>query len=492
MLRCTAVAQRDEQVAQLGALLGAQAGEDGVLGVSLCLGGALEVALTRGGERDDVTAAVGGVAVAREEPVRFERVEQRHEDARVGGHGLAQLALTHRPVVVQQPEQLELPRHEVVRGVGVAQATHRVLAQKREKEPGARTALFKHAGDMGGRFRSHAHNVAVPIVDLAILLREHLLKPTREKHMKAITLNEAGRPPAARDDLPTPTPGPRDVLIRVQASSANPVDNSIAAGTLAGMGVEHEYPVILDRDYAGVVEEVGDQVIDYAAGDEVFGFLLHANPTVRDGSWAELITVSDDASIARRPAGIDVVTAGAAPLAAITAVSAIDALDLSEGDTVLIVGATGGVGSLAVQLAARAGATIVAPALQEDEQYLRDLGVTEVVPREGDVAAAVRERFPDGVDALLDLVNYTPGSYDAALKDGARIASPTGAAGEGPGRTMVVAQPTTGNLGRVAQLLDSGALEVPVQDTYPLDRATEALQALGASHTRGKRVIRVS
>jgi NADPH:quinone reductase len=310
--------------------------------------------------------------------------------------------------------------------------------------------------------------------------------------MKAITLNEAGTPPAARDDLPTPTPGPREVLIRVQASSANPVDNSIAAGMLAGMGVEHEYPVILGRDYAGVVERVGDDVTEYAAGDEVFGFLPHANPTVRDGSWAELITVSDDASIARRPANVAVATAGAAPLAAITALTAIDALDLSEGDTALIVGATGGVGSLAVQLAAHAGATIVAPALPEDKEYLRDLGVTEFVPREGDVAAAVRERFPDGVDALLDLVNYAPGTYDAALKDGARVASPTGAAGEGPGRTMVIAQPTTGNLDRVAQLLDAGALKVPVQDTFPLDRATEALQALGTSHTQGKRAIRVS
>jgi NADPH2:quinone reductase len=310
--------------------------------------------------------------------------------------------------------------------------------------------------------------------------------------MKAITLSEAGAPPAATDDLPTPTPGRGEVLVRVQASSVNPVDNSIAAGMLAGMGVEHEYPVTLGRDYAGFVEQIGDDVTDYAPGDEVFGFLLHANPTVRDGSWAELITVSTDASIARRPTNVDVASAGAAPLAAITAVTAIDALDLSESDTVLIVGATGGVGSLAVQLAARAGATIVAPALPEDEQYLRNLGVTEVVSREADVAAAVRERFHHGVDALLDLVNYTPGTYDAALQDGARVASPTGAAGEGPGRTMVMAAPTRENLDRVAQLLDNGTVKVPVQGTYPLERATEALKALATSHTQGKLAIRIA
>ena len=310
--------------------------------------------------------------------------------------------------------------------------------------------------------------------------------------MKAITLNEAGTPPAVSDDLPTPMPGPREVLVRVQASSANPADNAIAAGMLAGMGVEHEYPVTLGRDYAGVVEQVGAEVTRYAVGDDVYGFLVHADPTVRDGSWAELITVPEDASIGRRPTSVDIATAGAAPLAAITAVTAIDALKLADGDTMLIVGATGGVGSLAVQLAAQAGATVIAPALPEDEDYLRDLGVTEILPREGDVVAAVRERFADGVDALLDLVNYAPGTYDAALKDGARIASPLGAAGEGPGRTMVMAQPTTENLDRVAQLLDSGALKVPVQATYELDRAPEALQALGSSHTQGKLAIRVA
>jgi NADPH:quinone reductase len=103
---------------------------------------------------------------------------------------------------------------------------------------------------------------------------------------------------------------------------------------------------------------------------------------------------------------------------------------------------------------------------------------------------SLRERFPDGVDALLDLVNYTPGTYDPALKEGARVASPTGAAGVG-GRTMVMAAPTKENLDR-AQLLDSGAVKVPVQGSYPLERATEALQALATSHTQGKLAIRIA
>jgi NADPH:quinone reductase-like Zn-dependent oxidoreductase len=309
--------------------------------------------------------------------------------------------------------------------------------------------------------------------------------------MRAITLNGPHTQPAAREDLPAPSPTDNEVLVRVHASSVNPVDGSIAAGLLAQMGVEYEYPVTLGRDYAGTVEQTGAAVSGFKAGDQVFGFLLHANPTARDGAWAELITVSEEVSIAPVPDGVELATAGAAPLAGIAAVTAVDALDLSDGDVLLVAGATGGVGSLAVQLAAKAGATIVAPALPEDEEFLRGLGVSEIVPRDGDVAAAVRERFPDGVDALLDLVNYAPGTYDAALKDGARIASPTGAAGEGPGRTMVMAAPTAENLQRPGVLLADGTLRVPVQGTYPLPQAPDALAALTGQHTQGKITIDV-
>src|SRR5215211_1694925 len=293
--------------------------------------------------------------------------------------------------------------------------------------------------------------------------------------MRAITIDAPDATPALHEDLPHPTPADNEVLVRVHASSANPVDNSIAAGTLAGMGVEHDYPVTLGRDYAGVVEQVGDRVSGHAVGDEVFGFLLHANPAVHDGSWADYVVVTEELSIALAPDGVDLATAGAAPLAGITAVTAVDSLDLSKGDVVLIAGATGGVGSFAVQLASRAGATVVAPALAEDEEYLRGLGVSEVLPREGDVVAAVRERYPDGVDALLDLVNYTPGTYDAALKDGAPVASPTGAAGEAPGRTMVMAQPTTANLDR-SRSCSTRALSrcpsgIPIRSTAPPRRS---------------------
>src|SRR5829696_5206762 len=313
----------------------------------------------------------------------------------------------------------------------------------------------------------------------------------RRQRMRAITLNEPDTQPAAREDLPAPTPTDNEVLVRVHGSSVNPVDGSIAAGLLSSMGVEHEYPVTLGRDYVGTVAQTGAAVSGFKAGDQVFGFLLHANPTVRDGAWAELITVTEDLSIGPVPDGVDLATAGAAPLAGITALTLVDALELSEGDVLLIAGATGGVGSLTVQLAARAGARVIAPALPEDEAFLRELGVSEVLPRDGDVVELVRERHPDGVEALLDLVNYTPGAYDNTLKPGARVASSTGAAGEGPGRTNVMAAPSRENLERLGMLLAEGTLRIPGQATYELAQAPDALAALTGEHTQGKLAIRV-
>ena len=142
----------------------------------------------------------------------------------------------------------------------------------------------------------------------------------------------------------------------MRGSSVNPVDNGIAAGLMKDM-VPHEFPVTLGPDFAGVVEQVGADVTAVSAGDEVIGFVPAMGPTVHAGSKAGSIVVPE-AGLTRTPDGVDAVTAGAASLAAVTAAMCVDALDLSPGDTVLIVGATGGVGSGAAQLAAAAGATV--------------------------------------------------------------------------------------------------------------------------------------
>jgi NADPH2:quinone reductase len=309
--------------------------------------------------------------------------------------------------------------------------------------------------------------------------------------MRAFTLDSFDTSPGLREDLPAPEVGDDQLLVRVQASSVNPVDAFIAAGILKGMA-EHTFPVVLGRDYAGVVEQVGPAVTGYAPGDEIYGWLLHANPTVHKGSWAELIAVPQGGSVARRPATVDVAQAGAAPLAALTALAASDALELGAGATVLVVGASGGVGSFAVQLAAHAGATVLAPGLAEDQDYLRGLGAAEVLDRNADIVAAVRERYPEGVDALLDLVSQSPdqlNAYAAVVGDGGRIASSVGAAGQGPGRTNVSALPGRENLERLAELLADGTLSVPIQASYPLVQADQALKALPSQHTQGKLAI---
>jgi NADPH:quinone reductase len=312
--------------------------------------------------------------------------------------------------------------------------------------------------------------------------------------MKAFTLDSLDAPPSFRHDLPAPAPNDDQVLVRVHASSVNPADAAVVAGRLSGM-LEHVFPVVVGRDFAGVVEQVGSAVTRFAPGDRVYGFLPLANPVVHDGAWAELIVAPKDNFIGPAPASVDLAAAGATPVAAITALLAADALAVSKGESVLVVGATGGVGSFAVQLLARSGATVIAPALAEDEDYLHGLGAQEVLDRNGDIVAAVRRAHPEGIDAVLDLVSYAPEAFDthaAVLKPGGRGASPTSAAGDGPGRTNLMAASTPENLERLARLLDAGSLTVHIQHSIDLAQAAEALTALGTTHTQGKLGIRVS
>jgi len=297
--------------------------------------------------------------------------------------------------------------------------------------------------------------------------------------MKAFTLDSFDAEPTLRDDVPEPSADENELLVRVHASSVNPVDSFVAAGALKEMA-EYEFPVTLGRDFAGVVERVGAGVSRYRVGDEVFGFLTPVNPTVHAGSWTELITIPEDNFVAAKPRGMDFAAAGAASVAGLTAIAAFDALAPVEGERVVVVGATGGVGSFFVQLAAAAGASVIAPALPDDTDHLQGLGVGELLDRNADVAAALGE----GVDVILDVVSQVPDT--SLLRDGGRLASPLNAAGDGPGRFNVMAEPTPANLQRLAELLETGTLRVPIQRSYPLGQAAEALQALQTTHTQGK------
>lgn len=308
--------------------------------------------------------------------------------------------------------------------------------------------------------------------------------------MKGVVLEDFNSEPLIREDLAEPEPGDGELIVRVQASSGNPVDNAVAGGMLRGMA-DYDFPVILGRDFAGVVERAGSGA-DFNEGDEVFGMVGAAAPNVHNGTWAELALVPGTAG--RIPSGVGLASAGAAPVAALTAMAAVDALELKEGETVLIVGAAGGVGSFATQLARRAGAHVIAPGLPEDEGFLVDLGADHVIPRDGNVADAARELESGGVAALIDTVSRTPEDlevYAAALADGGRVASPVSAAGEGPGRHNVGGSPEGGALERLGQLLEDD-LRVPIQRTYGLDEAAQALTDLAGEHTQGKLAIAVA
>jgi NADPH:quinone reductase-like Zn-dependent oxidoreductase len=304
--------------------------------------------------------------------------------------------------------------------------------------------------------------------------------------MKAFVLEDFDAEPRLRDDLPEPEPGDGELAVRVHASSVNPVDNSVVGGAMRDFA-SYEFPVIIGRDFAGVVETAGSGC-DLTEGDEIFGFVPAVEPNVQHGAWAELALVPMG-QVTATPAEVDVAAAGAAPVAALTAIAALDALELKEGATLLIVGATGGVGSFAVQLGKRAGAHVIAPGLPEDESFLADLGADHVIHRAGDIAGQTRELEADGVAALLDTVSYAPEElevYAPALAEGGRAASPTRAAGEGPGRHNVDASPE--DLPRLAEALADG-LRVPIQRSYSLEEAGAALADLAGKHTQGKLAI---
>jgi NADPH:quinone reductase len=310
--------------------------------------------------------------------------------------------------------------------------------------------------------------------------------------MKAFVLEDFDSEPRLRDDLPDPEPGEGELAVRVQASSVNPVDNAVAGGVMRDFA-DYDFPVILGRDFAGVVERA-DAGAEFTEDDEVFGFVPATAPSVRYGAWAELALVPPGHATGK-PAGVDSANAGVAPVAALTAIAAIDALELGEGDTLLIVGATGGVGSFAVQLAKQHGSHVIAPGLPEDEGFLVDLGVDHVIDREGDIVAQTRELESGGVAGLIDTVSYSNEDFEvyaAALAEGGRAASPTRAAGDGPGRHNVSGSPENGALERLVQLLGDGALRVPIQQTYPLDDAGAALADLPGKHTQGKLSISVA
>jgi NADPH:quinone reductase-like Zn-dependent oxidoreductase len=314
--------------------------------------------------------------------------------------------------------------------------------------------------------------------------------------MKAFALTAPNRP-AAVVDLPDPSLPDGAALVRVRAASVNGMDVYEASGNLAAM-MPHEYPVIVGRDFAGVVEAVGAGRTDVSVGDEVIGF-IPATPPLHAGSWAELVVAGPDVPLARKPASVSFEAAAAIPLAGVTALDAVHAVGLTQGETVVVSGATGGVGLFAVQLAAHHGARVVATAKPGDEDaHVRSLGADETVDYSRDVVQALRARFPDGVDVLIDVVSRDEAfaAISAIVRDGGRIATSVGAAdaealaARGVRATNVMASPTPEKLAELVEHVDEGTLRVQVQQTFPLADAGAATAAF-ADGKLGKLVVTV-
>ena len=312
--------------------------------------------------------------------------------------------------------------------------------------------------------------------------------------MRALHVPAAGAQPEL-GELPTPTAAEGTVLVRVKAAGLNPVDNGIAAGMMAGM-IPHEYPLVLGRDAAGVVEAVGDSVDHVSIGDEVLGHVLLA-PPIQAGTLAEY-AVLPAASVTAKPQGLDFITAAALPLAGAAAAQTVAAVDPQPGQTVLVNGAGGGVGSFAVQLLVARGVTVVATATSESTDRLRELGAHTVIDRTaGPVVDQVRAAHPDGVDALVNLApGYTPDDVPlGAVRRGGKLASTTAVpdeetlvAAEVTG-TQVMAAATSDVVAPLAEQAAAGDLKVSVSSVVPLEQAAEALGTIAAGNANGKIVV---
>jgi NADPH:quinone reductase-like Zn-dependent oxidoreductase len=306
--------------------------------------------------------------------------------------------------------------------------------------------------------------------------------------MRAVVTAEQGAKPQVTE-LPTPQPGAGDVLVKVRASSINGFDVSVAGGHVVGM-MEHRFPVVLGKDFAGTVQAVGEGVTRFQPGDQVFGVVTKAY--LGDGGFGEYVTVPQDVGIAKLPEGVDVAAAGAAGLAGTAAIDALDAAAPQAGETVLISGATGGVGTIAIQYAAAAGATVIATARAgEESEFVRGLGAHQAVDHTGDVPAQVRRVSPHGVDVIVHLAGDGPALAEL-LTDKGRIASTIGyGPDQHPAATFIMAHPASATLDRLAADLAAGRITVPVERTYPLDEVPAAFDDFSTG-TRGKIAITVA
>jgi len=285
-------------------------------------------------------------------------------------------------------------------------------------------------------------------------------------------------------EVPRPVAGPGQVVVAVRAAGINPGEAAIRNGGFAQRWPS-TFPSGQGSDFSGVVVELGSGVSDWTMGDEVLGF------THDRASQAELVG-ADAGNLARKPADLSWEQAGALHVAGTTAWAAVRALHLKPTDTLVVSGAAGGVGSLAVQLARRTGASVIGLAGKANHDWLQSMGVLPVTYGDG-AADRIREAAPNQVDACLD--TYGGGYVDLALS-----------LGVAPSRINTIIDfdavarhgvLTIGNaegssaevLAELAELVAAGELDLPIAATFPLAEVQAAFAQLEQRHTRGKIVL---
>jgi NADPH:quinone reductase-like Zn-dependent oxidoreductase len=304
---------------------------------------------------------------------------------------------------------------------------------------------------------------------------------------KAVRYDEFGGIDVLRvDEVEHPVPGDGQVLVRVKAAGINPSEAAIRNGAVAQI-FPSTFPSGQGSDLAGVIEEVGAMVGGFSPGDEVIGF------SNKRASQAELVLV-EAGDLTRKPEKISWEVAGSLYVAGVTAWGAVHSVQPKPGETVVVSGAAGGVGSLAVQLARRTGATVIGLASDGNHEWLTSHGVVAVAYGHG-VADRIRAAAPGGVDAFID--TYGDGYVELALALGvaaeridtiadfaaaAKYGVKTdGGSAAGPGADV---------LAELAALIADGHLEVPIANVYPLAQVREAYTELERRHTHGKIVLR--
>src|SRR6266581_3616414 len=325
------------------------------------------------------------------------------------------------------------------------------------------------------------------IAALAATSLGHADKPT----MKAVVIHEYGGPEVLKyEDVPQPEPKQDQLRIHVIAAGVNPVDGMIRSGMFDKEG-HRAFPVILGGDISGVVEKVGSNITKFKSGDPVFAYVSLDN----SGGYAQYAVVTEREA-APKPKSLTYVEAAAVPIVALTAWQAlIDTAKLKAGQTVLIHGGSGGVGSFAIQIAKAHGAKVIATASTANQELLKQLGADVAI----DYTKQNFENVAKDVDVVLDSIgkDTLARSYGVVKKAGiivSLVARPDPAELEKHGirGEALSVDPNSDELSEIGKLIDEKKINVIVSQTFPLSEARKAQEQVATGHTRGKIVLKVA